>query len=507
MIAFTSAIVILIFCIAGALIAWLADNVGRMIGKKRHTLWKLRPRHTATLFIVTAGFLIPLLTVIALASSSRDLREILKKGTELVQENNQRKQELAATVTKLNSSNNKIKDKNTEIKGLTEKQVKLNTDLGYADERLKTSQGKVQTMTQRAGLLNGQISNLRNVLGSTRGKISAIQNQLVQKRQDLDQKSKNFQTLQNDLRDAYTKYDELTKEIDSKEKGIKELQEQIKKAQIDFGNVNGELENANKLSKEQREQIASLSNEISTKQHDLENINTQVQQLQAAAVQLSQNSAISRTQNVVFHINDEVARMEVPGALSYGEAGRLIERAIGQARQNAKEAGAGKFLQYDFADFRDRADESGTKITAESQKSELKESLVRQSEPQLLILSSVWNTFNGESVPLRYQLVPNRVVFLPGDIISETKVDGTDRQEDIADALTKWLVTQLPIACRKAGIYPSIGQPQAFGAISQKQVISLASDVKRNDRKLRVQMIAKSTIRASGPLSFEFRLR
>jgi hypothetical protein len=73
----TLAILLLGLIVATCVIAYLADNLGKTLGKKRVSLLGLRPRQTATLITMGASVAIMLLTVAILLFTSRSLTNAL----------------------------------------------------------------------------------------------------------------------------------------------------------------------------------------------------------------------------------------------------------------------------------------------------------------------------------------------------------------------------------------------------------------------------------------------
>ena len=68
---------IVIMAIVGGLIAYIADNMGSKIGKKRMSVFGLRPKHTSILLTVLSGMLISVLTIGVMAISSESARTAL----------------------------------------------------------------------------------------------------------------------------------------------------------------------------------------------------------------------------------------------------------------------------------------------------------------------------------------------------------------------------------------------------------------------------------------------
>lgn len=70
-------VLILVLVIIGGVIAVIGDRVGTKVGKKRLSLFGLRPRHTSTVVTVITGIVITTLTFIILAAASENVRTAL----------------------------------------------------------------------------------------------------------------------------------------------------------------------------------------------------------------------------------------------------------------------------------------------------------------------------------------------------------------------------------------------------------------------------------------------
>ena len=70
-------LLILSIIILAGVIAYLGDILGRRIGKRKLSLFKLRPRYTAVLVSVITGILIAAITLLILSVASQDVRTAL----------------------------------------------------------------------------------------------------------------------------------------------------------------------------------------------------------------------------------------------------------------------------------------------------------------------------------------------------------------------------------------------------------------------------------------------
>src|ERR1044071_1111601 len=77
---------ILLIPLAG-FIAWAGDYIGHRTGKRRHSFFGLRPRHTALVFTIAAGMAIALVSFGLFFVFSESFRMVLRDGEALYQNN------------------------------------------------------------------------------------------------------------------------------------------------------------------------------------------------------------------------------------------------------------------------------------------------------------------------------------------------------------------------------------------------------------------------------------
>ena len=66
-----------ILMLMGGIIAFLGDKIGSKVGKKRLTLFGLRPRYTSVIVTIISGVLISFLTIAVLAVLNENVRVAL----------------------------------------------------------------------------------------------------------------------------------------------------------------------------------------------------------------------------------------------------------------------------------------------------------------------------------------------------------------------------------------------------------------------------------------------
>ena len=161
-----------VIVITGGLIAFLGDRIGTRVGKRRLSLWGLRPRYTSIIITILTGIFIAGSTLGVLTLVSYDARtalfgmEALKRQTrELQAEADQRSVALTATRAEL--------EKKTEEYARTQEKISA---ISQEIQALQTSRQALQTS-------NRELQANRQALEE---KISALNTEKTSLQQDLD---------------------------------------------------------------------------------------------------------------------------------------------------------------------------------------------------------------------------------------------------------------------------------------------------------------------------------
>ncbi len=132
-----SLILIFTVILISGLIAFVGDWVGLKIGKKRVTIFGLRPHYTAIFITVISGILIAIITVTILAISSNDVRTALFGMEELKEKLSYLSREVELRNTQLSTTKEDLKGKITQLQEIEEKYQKLSEDIESKTSQLE----------------------------------------------------------------------------------------------------------------------------------------------------------------------------------------------------------------------------------------------------------------------------------------------------------------------------------------------------------------------------------
>ena len=150
--------IILFLIVVGGVVAIIGDYIGRSIGRKRLSLFKLRPRSTAAVFTAITGILIALSTLGIMLIISQDARTALF-GLE----------DLRAELSNISSQKNNAEK---ELVTIVAEKGKIDEELSQAKADLDKSRNEITNLKRTKNKLSKDISSLeKKVEASRKGKV------------------------------------------------------------------------------------------------------------------------------------------------------------------------------------------------------------------------------------------------------------------------------------------------------------------------------------------------
>jgi uncharacterized protein (DUF3084 family) len=132
-----SLILVFTLIIISGFIAFVGDWVGLKIGKKRVTIFGLRPHYTAIFITITSGILIAVITITILAISSNDVRTALFGMEELKEKLSYLSREVELRNMQLSSTKENLMEKTTQLQEMEDKYQKLSEDIKNKTNQLE----------------------------------------------------------------------------------------------------------------------------------------------------------------------------------------------------------------------------------------------------------------------------------------------------------------------------------------------------------------------------------
>lgn len=144
---------IVVLVLTGGVIAFIGDRLGSKVGKKKLSLFGLRPRHTSILVTIITGILITTVTFGILAIASKDVRTALFGMNKL-------KEELNEKQSMLEEASGALVNVKNDLNTTKEEYAKSKKDLEETQEDLEIAQQAAELLRQEQVTLQNRNQEL-----------------------------------------------------------------------------------------------------------------------------------------------------------------------------------------------------------------------------------------------------------------------------------------------------------------------------------------------------------
>jgi uncharacterized protein (DUF3084 family) len=413
--------------IVSGLIAYVGDVIGRRMGRRRLTLFGLRPRYTAVAISVFAGMLIAGFTLVSAMLASQNVRDALLHMNEIRMEN--ARLERAAEALQVSRENAQ--------RGLDE-----------ARQRLAVV---TKALESQSALLERQ----RRELVAARSRLRAASKELAAKIAELTQQKQNLEAVTARLKQASADLDAQRAELAARQRELdaaradlaatqaklNDESKQLSDVEAKLADANTQLDNANRVMRETARALFSLE-----RQRD--QLQAEIQDLTQWRSQARQAFQVMTTQPVIFGANEEIMAAVIPARRPTEQIRADLDDFVGLLNRVAIAAGAGA------GDNGQAIDISRPDYTADQVLSALAEAISGATGSVIVRAASARNVVKGAAVPVDFQLFHNELVFHEGDELARTSVDSGQDEARLLLQLVEFLRTRVSARARAAGVMP-----------------------------------------------------
>jgi len=196
----TGIILILALIIASGFVAWAGDVLGRVMGKRRISLFGLRPRRTSVVIGVITGMLITIGTVLVLALASSSVRVMLFQIDEKLRE--------------IVSLTNEVRDLSGQRDSLVAERDEARATIDTLMTTIHEGQAAVATLTSQLSTVQTDLDSLNEEVG--------------RKTEEIQELERDRDRLQADYEAAAAERDALNEEIELSRSTLASLNNEIR---------------------------------------------------------------------------------------------------------------------------------------------------------------------------------------------------------------------------------------------------------------------------------------
>ena len=475
-------------------IAWLGDRIGHKSGKRRHTLFGLRPRHTAMVFTVGTGMCISLVSFALMCCLSKAFRVIVRDGVRLYDTN----RELKHSNIALSEGNAKLvrvaDQRQAEADDAERKRADALAAKALADAATKIAvaaeanalaqQKKAET---EVGKALRQLAIETDSLQSAQHSLRSVQGTLKDRSASLKDANQRVALAQKQADAATTRVQLARKDADVAQENVQRVQRSAKVAiaqqaqtlieqNKSLAALQKQYDDQNKLFNDQTKLFTDQKSATDKQREELAALNTQVSDSENRLRLIQVNTEALREHRITYQVGEEVDRIAIRPGYNVWRVEAILRAFVLAAAKKAEARGARKDKNGDSAlvilpEIATTDADNATPTLANATKSRQRPlsederydatiaaaaaSIRTKNTDVVVLVSAVANAVAGEPVAIALKLYPNPIVFPADTQIGNAHINGKGSPAEIADALYAFLRTDVRPTLLHAGVIPA----------------------------------------------------
>ncbi|CAN5556977.1 hypothetical protein BH11ARM1_BH11ARM1_15490 [soil metagenome] len=505
---------LILFVILGGVIAVIADNVGRTLGKKKLRIGKLRPRHTAMIGTFIVGSLISIFTILLVTVVSSDVRQWIIEGRRAVQQRDNALRDLHAVegdlvgqkreYTKLDHD---YKEKAAEVNKQAGKLQGLQDQITKLTPRIQQLQSAMAVADTKIRKLNAEQLKTQHELADKKAELTKAQSDVALVEKERKKQENLAKTAAQQKNESDVRNQELTHANEVFENNIAGLKTDIERLKSDTVNIDKARSKAQDELDQASASLQEYQTKLATAQSNLDAVAAEYRRLRSAVDQIAGPASQARTEPVVYQVGEEITRLPADGGMSVRQAEDTLSSLLRSARVAANTRGAKASAKAPEAGLTPQSDPATKElISSEILARRIVQQIASSKEPVVLIAFASLNSFRNEPVFLEVQILPDPQLYAKGDVIAESRIDGHKDEDSILKQLEDLVSIKVRERAKGDKMIPKMGSDQ-FGEVSPVEIYKVLGQIKDSDRTVRVQALAAQETRAGDPLKLTFRIR
>ena len=196
---------IAVLVVTGGIIAFIGDRLGTKIGKKRLSLFGLRPRHTSTIITILTGVLITTTTLGISAVISRDVRTMLFGMEQLNKDLQTSRERLYFVSQSLSNAQDELQNSQVEIESLQSEKRDLQSEqkeLIEKNSELATENSTLTTKNSELATENSSLMEANSKLADENSNLTKQNSSLTETNSELSNRNSELSNQNLELVDA-----------------------------------------------------------------------------------------------------------------------------------------------------------------------------------------------------------------------------------------------------------------------------------------------------------------
>ena len=480
-------LIIVLLMALGALIAYLGDLTGAWLGKRRSTLFGMRPRRSARLIAAMFGAILPLIGLGVALLGSQYARIAIFQLRSIIQQ----RQQLTSEVSDLKAQ---VADYERRVQTAEEHATAAEAEAATLLAAQADAQERITELTGRRDELAARVEDLSTRRDALQSELTAAQRDLAASEADLKGMEANLTTTEQQLAAKL-------EEVKEKRLRVEQLRLQVEATNRDLASAQGDLAGA-------RDELVGATQELEERQQQLEEIEGRLRQVERREVLIARGEAI-------YEPGDELIRVVLPARETQdqmeADLTELLYLASAAAeRKGIPEGDNGRAVLL-VSPWPPWAT-SGTREVPEPMIVRYVASELRTRGPdEWVVMVRAFRRMVAEDprqLPVEFKAAANRLVFHAGDVIDEFTISSQATTLQAFERL--WLrITGKTGPVRLRAIaqgmlpHPETGN---YGSVDLADIFTAADQVQAGEGMMRVRIVAAEDTYTRGPLLLDIRV-
>jgi uncharacterized protein (DUF3084 family) len=523
-------------------IAWAGDRIGHKTGKKRQSLFGLRPRHTAMVFTIGSGMAIAFVSFGLFWALSESFRVIVRDGAALYQKNRWLKAENREQAVQISVAAHRVTSLHQDAERFAVERQKAEAALDVARNGLSQARARQAEAEARskAAVANYQRAAAgRDValkdLGQARRDLTLVQSDLKAKTERIRVAQERIQTAEQSVRIAENKVTvaeheqkKAQAEADQAQKRALRVAQSAKEAlDQQAATLNAKTDEISKRFSAQNTLYADLQYKTDLQNSELKRLTKKLEQKRAEYDQIVANADALRRRQITYQVGEEVDRVAIPAGRNVWRIEAILYSLLSTAAKKADVRGAARGSEERSVVILPRtvvASAGPTEamtdkpVTEDEAVRAAADTIRRANEDVVVVASAVTNAVAGEPVAVDFQIHRNPIVLTEDVRVAEATVDGDSSRQEVADALYTFLSRDVHRKLIQAGMIP-VSRGEGEGAVveanriadeftlSGEEWLQIVDQVRRAGQGAKIMAYAAKDMRAGDPVTLRFEVK
>jgi uncharacterized protein (DUF3084 family) len=463
---------LIIFLIAiSGFIAFVGNYVGRRAGKRRISIFGIRPYYTSMIITVLTGIIITTVTLITLISVSSSMRSALENKAQL-------QETIRLLSQKLSTTQSELSIRASELSAAIEYQKKLEKSIKEQNERVKELEKKLKETEDEIKSREITLKNREIALEESKAQLRELDRQRELLIRTISELNKEVEKLKREKDSLLQENRQLKDKLNKLEKVVSSLEEQRKV-------LNNKLE--------------LYSSELTELKREINDYKAQAKELKEEIKQKESQLNLLRHQKILFYGGEIILAETINGPKNEQEAKDSLNYIIERAEEIAR---------YRYLHSGESVPDKDTQLISYDP-NELESAIRSLKEEQRLIRIRVRNnTFIYEPVYVTIESLRSRLIFSKDETIAFKFISAKLPRNKIIEELDKLLIEVRKEGIRRGMIIDHLTNP--ISNVSYETLLGLSVRIKVNYTKFGSALVvvkAERDIYTGGPLRVKFELR